>query len=85
MEKRQKCSIEEHKDAIIYCQQCKIFMCNKCLNNHKELFKKNHELNNLEKKMIYLLIFAESQVMKKRWNFFVKDIMNYVVGVVYQN
>ena len=49
MEDRNKqCSNEEHKDieAISYCQDCKIYICNKCSNHHKELFK-NHQAYNL--------------------------------------
>ena len=40
-----KCSLSEHKeiDAIIYCPECKIFMCNKCDNNHSSLFKLHHK------------------------------------------
>ena len=50
MEQKRKCSIKAHKDldVIKYCEQCKIFMCNKCLNHHKELFE-NHQLINLDK------------------------------------
>ena len=49
MEGRQKCSVETHKDsAVSYCEQCKIYMCNKCINYHKELFK-NHQLKSLDK------------------------------------
>ena len=50
-EKKKKCSNEEHKDidAISYCQDCKIYICNKCSNHHKELFK-NHLTNNLDSK-----------------------------------
>ena len=42
--KLQKCSLKTHKDieAVIYCEQCKIFMCNKCLNYHKEYLKITH-------------------------------------------
>ena len=72
MEKRQKCSNEEHKDAIIYCQQCKIFMCNKCLNNHKELFKKNHELNNLEKNNDLFIELCKKPDHEKKMEFFCK-------------
>ena len=45
-----KCSFEEHKDiyAIYYCQECKIYLCNKCDNFHKNLFK-NHYKYNLDK------------------------------------
>ena len=52
-----KCSLLEHKeiDAILYCQECKIFMCNKCDNNHSTLFKTHHKykLDNLSIKDIF--------------------------------
>ena len=49
MEKR-KCSSKKHADidAIYYCQQCKLYMCNKCSNFHLELFE-NHIYSNLDK------------------------------------
>ena len=45
-----KCSSEKHKEnnAIYNCSECKIYMCNKCLNNHSELFQ-NHNLIKLDK------------------------------------
>ena len=50
MEGNKKCSYNVHKelDAISFCEQCKIFMCNKCLNHHKELFE-NHRQQDLGK------------------------------------
>ena len=47
--KKKKCSNEDHKDidAISYCQECKIYICNKCKNLHQGLFK-NHLTNNLD-------------------------------------
>ena len=46
--KNKKCSFKEHKeiDAINYCQECKIYMCNDCTNYHKGLFE-NHNLLNI--------------------------------------
>ena len=40
---KKKCSNEEHTniDAISYCQDCKIYLCNKCSNHHQGLFKKH--------------------------------------------
>ena len=40
-----KCSLEKHKesDAISYCQECKIYMCEKCVNLHSELFTNHHQ------------------------------------------
>ena len=50
MEKKQKCSLTKHSeiDAINYCQECKLYLCNKCQNHHSELFD-NHHLYNLDK------------------------------------
>ena len=47
-EKGKKCSFKEHTiiDAISYCQECKIYMCNDCTNYHKGLFE-NHNLTNI--------------------------------------
>ena len=45
-----KISCKKHKEinAITYCQECDINMCNKCQNFHSELFD-NHHLFNLDK------------------------------------
>ena len=42
-----KCSLEEHKEsnAIIFCKECKIYMCNKCFSHHSNLFKIHHTYN----------------------------------------
>ena len=44
LELNKKCSLKEHNetDAIIYCQECKIYMCRKCENLHLGLFKNHH-------------------------------------------
>ena len=44
MEKQKKCSLEKHKeiDAILYCPECKIYMCNKCESYHSPLFENHH-------------------------------------------
>ena len=40
-----KCFFEEHSkfEAVIYCQECRIFMCNKCEKTHSDFFKKHHQ------------------------------------------
>ena len=52
---KKKCSLKEHEeaDAIVYCQECKIYMCNKCNNHHSQLFK-NHKQYNLDNNIIQL-------------------------------
>ena len=50
MEPRKKCSSKDHEniDAIIYCAECKIYICNKCKTIHSKLFQ-NHQTFNLDK------------------------------------
>ena len=40
-----KCSFEEHKntDAIDYCSDCNIYVCEKCKEYHKFLVENNHD------------------------------------------
>ena len=47
---KKKCSYKEHKniDATLYCIECKIFICDKCVEYHKGLFE-NHSLFGLNK------------------------------------
>ena len=44
MEKKIKCFTEEHKeiDAISYCPECRVHMCNKCENLHSALLKNKY-------------------------------------------
>ena len=53
---KKKCSKEEHTniDAILYCQDCKIYICNKCLNHHQGLFKKHITYNIDNNKDIFI-------------------------------
>jgi hypothetical protein len=39
-----KCSSKKHleNDAIAYCQECRIYLCNKCEKLHSELFEYHH-------------------------------------------
>ena len=41
-----KCSLKTHKDddALYFCNQCKIYMCNKCQNLHRQLFPDHQKL-----------------------------------------
>ena len=47
-----KCTSIDHEalDAIIYCQQCRVYMCNKCEIFHSKLLK-NHQTNKLDKNL----------------------------------
>jgi len=41
-----KCSLLNHQesDAILFCQDCKIYMCKKCESHHSELFKHHNQI-----------------------------------------
>ena len=51
METKPKCSLKKHEEleAIIYCQECKMNMCNKCEILHTELFENSHHQYKLDK------------------------------------
>ena len=42
-----KCSNKEHleNDAIMYCPDCKIYMCNKCTKIHSSFISNHHQYN----------------------------------------
>ena len=48
--KKKNCSSIKHGEveANSYCVECKLYMCNKCLNFHSELFQ-NHHIYNTDK------------------------------------
>ena len=48
-----KCSSIEHikTDAIIFCNICKVYLCNKCENYHSKIFQ-NHPTQDLKKEKI---------------------------------
>ena len=50
MDNTKKCSSKNHEkfDAIIYCQNCNIYLCNKCSKIHSEWFQ-THVVYNLNK------------------------------------
>ena len=47
--KEYKCTNHEDIEAIIFCPQCRIYMCNKCKQMHSDLLK-SHIAFNLDKK-----------------------------------
>ena len=54
---QKKCSSNKHKEinAISFCQECNIYMCNKCDNYHKENFENHNKYeigkDNVKKKI----------------------------------
>ena len=44
-----KCSLKKHEnnEAICFCPECKVYMCNKCENIHSNLFENINIKNKL--------------------------------------
>ena len=70
---KQKCSLIEHKDinAINYCTKCNIYMCNKCIKFHSEIFK-NHEIINLEKENDIFIDICKEENHQNKLEFYCK-------------
>ena len=71
-----KCSLEEHKeiDAIKYCQECNIYLCNKCEKVHLGLVKNHHHIFQLDKNIDELFTgFCKEKDHKDELHFFCKD------------
>ncbi len=73
MNQQKKCSLKKHSeiDAIFYCQECNIYMCNKCLNHHSELFE-NHNKFELGKENINTY-FCKEQNHRAELKFYCKN------------
>ena len=75
MEHQKKCFSEEHKDinAISFCPECRIYMCNKCENLHSSLFKK-HNFFKLNKDIDILFTgFCQEKNHPNKLEYFCKD------------
>jgi len=68
-----KCSSKDHEkiDAFIYCRKCEIYMCNKCINLHSQLFQ-NHQSFTLEKGQEIFTGLCQEKDHNSPLNFFCK-------------
>ena len=74
MNNKKKCSLNKHSDsdAIIFCKECNLFMCNKCLNHHNE-FILNHHTYNLDKNFDEIFTgICKEENHKNELNYFCK-------------
>ena len=70
-----KCSFEDHKniDAIKYCQECNIYLCNKCEKLHLA-FLTNHHMFSLDKDINELFTgYCKEKNHPCELNYFCKD------------
>ena len=79
------CSFKDHEniEAICFCQECKVYLCNECENFHSKLLK-NHHINKLDKDINEIFTgLCKEENHNEKLVFFCKDIINYVVDYVY--
>ena len=75
MDKQMKCFTEEHKeiDAISYCPECRIYMCNKCENMHSALLKSHHHPYKLNKEEEIFSGYCKEKKHSNQLEFFCKN------------
>ena len=74
MENQKKCFCEEHKEinAISFCPECRIYMCNKCEKYHSPFFK-NHKIFKLNKDEELFTGFCKEKNHPNKLEYFCKD------------
>ena len=73
--KNEKCSFKEHKEinAMSYCQECNIYMCNKCSNHHQQLFY-DHFIHDLDKSVNEIFInICKVNNHQNKFQYYCKD------------
>ena len=74
-----KCSNHEEINALIFCQLCWIYMCNKCKQIHLDLLK-SHITYNLDKQTNFIFTgILKMKIIMLNMNIFVKSITFYAV------
>jgi len=66
---KKKCSFKEHEknDAISYCQECKIYMCDGCDDSHLKLYHHHwYSLDKNKNEEILNIILKEDDILIKR-------------------
>ena len=73
--KQIKCSSEEHKeiDAISFCPECRLYMCNKCQNFHSSPFFKSHHPYNLNKEAEIFTGFCKEKDHARKLEYYCKE------------
>ena len=74
MEDQKKCFTEEHKeiDAISFCPECRIYMCNKCEKYHAPFFK-THQAYKINKEEEIFTGFCQEKNHPIKLEYFCKD------------
>ena len=73
---KKKCSLKDHEnsDAILFCPECKMYMCTKCEQLHSGLFKTHHQYNYLKNNVNEIFTgFCPENNHSLKLEFFCKD------------
>ena len=75
MDNTKKCSSKNHEkyDAIIYCQNCNIYLCNKCSKTHSEWFQTHNVYNLNNKKEEIFTIYCQEKYHSNILEFYCKN------------
>ena len=75
MENIKKCSNKKHndKDAISYCPECKKYLCNKCSNDHPDLFSDHNKIELNKEKQDFFTGLCEQENHKDELIYFCKN------------
>ena len=73
---KNKCFLTDHSnvEATIFCQECKLYLCNNCEKNHFELFKNLHHIYKLDKNIKEIFTgFCRERNHTEQLNYFCKN------------
>ena len=75
MENRKKCSNKKHSEinAVSFCLECNIYLCNKCTNYHSEYLDDHHIKNLDENNQLIFNGLCEESNHKKELIFYCKN------------
>ena len=75
MENQKKCSSKKHSEtnAIFFCLECELFMCNKCVNHHNEILEHHHKYNLNENINDIFTGICKEEGHKEKLDFFCKS------------
>ena len=73
METKQNCSSQKESVAITVCEQCKISMCDQCLDDHKKLFEGHLSHDTSKNNGKTFINLCKKVNHEKKFDFFCKD------------
>ena len=74
MENTKKCSSQKHKkDAICFCPECGLYLCNQCLTFHSDLYSSHHKFDLNKEKQNFFSYICQEENHKMELEYFCKN------------